>query len=285
MYTVVLMAAMTHGGEAVDFGGRRACFNRCYSSHYSGCYYNSHYVHGRYSGCCNSGTVYSHCYQGPYYHGTYTGCHGGVVVVPNAGTTPPAGGTGTPPQTGTTPPSGGTPPDTGTKPPTGGTPPDTGKQPQTGTAPGDGGKTPPSGTAPGDGGKAPETGTAPGDAGKAPSKGTAPGDAGKAPPKIEDNPPAGTAPEKPGKAPTDAPAVIDISAPVGANISVDGTQVRGTRLISPALPNGRDYHYDLSARININGQTYVQSQRVAVRAGQTTNVVFDFESNVISIDR
>lgn len=94
----------------------------------------------------------------------------------------------------------------------------------------------------------------------------------------------GAAP-KAGTPPVSAPAVIQVNVPANTSLTVDGIQVKGNKLVSPALPTGREFHYDLRAQIVRDGQTISQSQRVAVRAGQTTNVNFTFDAGTVASNR
>jgi uncharacterized protein (TIGR03000 family) len=89
MYSVVLMAALTTGGEVADFGRRGG--RGCYGGGYGGCYGG-----GYGGGCCGGwgggysrgwggcyGGGYGGCYGGGYsgyagcYGGGYGGCYGG----------------------------------------------------------------------------------------------------------------------------------------------------------------------------------------------------------------
>jgi uncharacterized protein (TIGR03000 family) len=82
MYSVVLMMAMTTGGEAADFGGRgcRGCCGGCYGGCYGGgwgCHgcRGRRGCHGCYGGGCYGGGCYGGgCYGGGCYGG---GCYGG----------------------------------------------------------------------------------------------------------------------------------------------------------------------------------------------------------------
>ncbi len=84
MYGIVLMAALTTGGEASDFGGRRCscacsgCVVTCTVSH--GCKYSCRADRCSCWGCrkakkCHGCTVYT-CHAPVYY-----GCHAATVVV------------------------------------------------------------------------------------------------------------------------------------------------------------------------------------------------------------
>jgi len=110
MYSVVLMMAVTTGGEAADFGRRGGCRGGCYGGCYGGGYGGGCYG-GGYGGCyggMSSGGCYGGgyggmssggCYGGMSYggmsYGGGYGCYGGGYAVPvTPGTTTP--GTTTP---------------------------------------------------------------------------------------------------------------------------------------------------------------------------------------------
>jgi len=72
MYSVVLMAALTTGGETPDIGRRGGCHG-CQGGCYGG---RSHGRRG--GGCCGCGGGYGGCYGGGYScGGGYGGCYGG----------------------------------------------------------------------------------------------------------------------------------------------------------------------------------------------------------------
>jgi len=73
-----------------------------------------------------------------------------------------------------------------------------------------------------------------------------------------------------------APATIVVNVPAGARLTIDGvatTQTSATRVFAtPALQNGREFHYTLRAEVVRDGRTVATTERVAVRAGQETRV-------------
>jgi len=102
----------------------------------------------------------------------------------------------------------------------------------------------------------------------------------------------GTAPE-PKKMPTkekktevDAPATIVVTLPTEAKLLVDGnatTSTSGRRVLqTPVLANGSDYVYTLRAEVVRNGQTMVETQEVTVRAGEISEVPFNFASQGVA---
>jgi uncharacterized protein (TIGR03000 family) len=79
---------------------------------------------------------------------------------------------------------------------------------------------------------------------------------------------------------TDAPARIVVRLPADAKLTVDGTVTRSTdgvrSFVSPPLQAGKDYQYTLRAEVTRDGKTVERTRDVNVRAGQTSEVNFDF---------
>lgn len=77
-----------------------------------------------------------------------------------------------------------------------------------------------------------------------------------------------------------APATIFVSLPAEAKLSIDGavtTSQTATRVfVSPALENGKDFSYTLSAELVRDGRTITTTEQVKVRAGQETRVSLQF---------
>jgi uncharacterized protein (TIGR03000 family) len=77
-----------------------------------------------------------------------------------------------------------------------------------------------------------------------------------------------------------APALLVVTLPAEATLAIDGNPTKATTSVreftSPPLQPGQDYHYTLTARITRAGQPLTVTQRVAVRAGQTTPVAMIF---------
>ncbi len=92
--------------------------------------------------------------------------------------------------------------------------------------------------------------------------------------------------DKGGDKEVQAPVTIIVNLPANAKLMVDGTATKGSaavrRLVSPALPVGREYHYNLRAEIVREGQNLAQTQRVTVRAGQESQVNFEFTTGGIA---
>jgi uncharacterized protein (TIGR03000 family) len=105
--------------------------------------------------------------------------------------------------------------------------------------------------------------------------------AGTAPPPVKKDMPKKkkTAPE------VDAPAVIQVSLPADARLTVDGYATTSTSenrtFVTPALPQG-EFQYTLRAEIVRDGRTVVETQVVTVRGGEETRVPFNFSTGVIA---
>lgn len=91
-------------------------------------------------------------------------------------------------------------------------------------------------------------------------------------------------PQKKTEAP--APATIVVVVPADARLSIDGNMTNATSarrtFVSPTLEMGADYYYTLTAEVIREGRTYVQTQRVTVRAGETTEVPFNFSLETVA---
>jgi len=77
-----------------------------------------------------------------------------------------------------------------------------------------------------------------------------------------------------------------VNLPANAKLSFDGyetTQTTAQRTFhTPALQNGREYYYTLRAEAMVEGQSVVKTERIVVRAGQTTSVNLDFSSTGVA---
>jgi uncharacterized protein (TIGR03000 family) len=82
----------------------------------------------------------------------------------------------------------------------------------------------------------------------------------------------------PGVVSADQPATVEVVAPADAVLIFDGhkTAQTGSRRVftTPPLTPGESYHYTVEAAFTQGGKRVEQRQRVAVRAGDTTPVVF-----------
>jgi uncharacterized protein (TIGR03000 family) len=83
-----------------------------------------------------------------------------------------------------------------------------------------------------------------------------------------------------------APATIVVTVPAEARVTVDGYVTKSTSatrtFVSPALEVGVNYSYTLQAEIVREGRTVVETQRINVRAGETTRVPFTFSSEAVA---
>jgi uncharacterized protein (TIGR03000 family) len=99
--------------------------------------------------------------------------------------------------------------------------------------------------------------------------------------KPSDKPPEGIpAKPKPGDgALVPAPATIVVSLPADATLTIDDTATRSTSAVrvftSPMLPVGQDFHYTLKAEYVRDAKPVVVSKEITVRAGQETRVTLD----------
>ena len=84
-----------------------------------------------------------------------------------------------------------------------------------------------------------------------------------------------------------APAVIYVSLPADAKLTIDGTPTTSTSaqrvFVSPVLAPGQDYFYTLKATMIRDGRPIVAEQRVRVRAGEVTPVSFDLSSTGVDL--
>jgi uncharacterized protein (TIGR03000 family) len=98
--------------------------------------------------------------------------------------------------------------------------------------------------------------------------------------------PKETIPVPPAKTETSARATIVVSLPADARLTVDGNPTSSTSdlrtFLSPALETGADYVYTLQAEVIRDGRSVVETQRVTVRGGETTNVPFTFASLTVA---
>jgi uncharacterized protein (TIGR03000 family) len=104
------------------------------------------------------------------------------------------------------------------------------------------------------------------------------------PPKKKDMP--GKDKKKKGTEEIDAPAVIQVTLPADARLTVDGYLTTSTSsnrtFVTPALPVGETFQYTLRAEVIRDGRTVVETQVVTVRGGEETSVPFNFSSNIVA---
>ena len=75
-------------------------------------------------------------------------------------------------------------------------------------------------------------------------------------------------------------ATLIVHLPANARLLVDGKPTRSTssvrRFFTPPLEAGENYHYDLRAEMDRNGETVTTKKRVAVRPGKTEEIYLKF---------
>jgi uncharacterized protein (TIGR03000 family) len=76
-----------------------------------------------------------------------------------------------------------------------------------------------------------------------------------------------------------APASIAVNVPAEAIVTIDGKATRSTSanrvFATPELNPGQVYYYTLTATVVRDGKTYASSEKVAVKAGETTTLSLD----------
>ena len=74
----------------------------------------------------------------------------------------------------------------------------------------------------------------------------------------------------------EAPAFIRVTLPADAKLTIDGNATKATSadrtFVTPPLEAGKTFHYELRAEIGSGENKTTIERRVAVRAGQQTNV-------------
>jgi uncharacterized protein (TIGR03000 family) len=79
-----------------------------------------------------------------------------------------------------------------------------------------------------------------------------------------------------------ASATIVVNLPSDAALKVDDQPVESRTLVTPALDQGREFHYTLTAEIVRDGETLTATKEVAVRAGEETQVSIDFTTATVA---
>jgi uncharacterized protein (TIGR03000 family) len=81
-----------------------------------------------------------------------------------------------------------------------------------------------------------------------------------------------------------APATLVVDLPAEARLTIDGDPTTSTSehrvFVSPELNPGRDYHYTLRAEIMRDGKPVTVARKVAVRAGEETQVTLILPNEV-----
>jgi len=77
-----------------------------------------------------------------------------------------------------------------------------------------------------------------------------------------------------------APATIVVSLPANAKLLIDDRATSSTSanrtFATPALEQGKEYYYTLTAEIVRDGKNETVTQKVAVRAGEASRVNIEF---------
>ena len=84
-----------------------------------------------------------------------------------------------------------------------------------------------------------------------------------------------------------APGTIVVTLPEDARLLVDGHTTTSTSevrvLVSPTLEPGRDFHYTLQAEVTRDGKLVRIEERVAVRAGEETQVTLRLPAEGVAL--
>ncbi len=90
----------------------------------------------------------------------------------------------------------------------------------------------------------------------------------------------------PPEARSEAPATLVVSLPSDAALTIDGSATRSTSgvrtFLSPPLQPDKTYQYTLKATLMRDGKPVERTKDVTVRAGQTSEVRFDFGTSAVS---
>jgi uncharacterized protein (TIGR03000 family) len=83
-----------------------------------------------------------------------------------------------------------------------------------------------------------------------------------------------------------APAQLVVNLPAQARLTIENQPTTATsgsrRFVSPALQPGRDYSYTLRAELVEDGTPITATKEVIVRAGETSEVTFDFAPRTVT---
>jgi uncharacterized protein (TIGR03000 family) len=83
-----------------------------------------------------------------------------------------------------------------------------------------------------------------------------------------------------------APVSLVVRLPADARLTIDGHPTRstsGTRwFVSPPLEPGKTFHYELRAEVVRDGKRLTETRRVAVRAGQVSDVTMAFPGQAVA---
>ena len=77
-----------------------------------------------------------------------------------------------------------------------------------------------------------------------------------------------------------------MSLPADAKLSIDDHATTSTSaqrsFVSPALQRGQEYHYTLTAEVTVDNKPIVFSERISVKAGESTRVTLTPPTGVAS---
>jgi uncharacterized protein (TIGR03000 family) len=81
-----------------------------------------------------------------------------------------------------------------------------------------------------------------------------------------------------------APATIIVNLPADAKLMFDDYATTSTSNVrtfqTPTLPMGKDFTYTLKAQLMVEGKPMTQTEKITVRAGEETKVMFSFPNTV-----
>jgi uncharacterized protein (TIGR03000 family) len=87
---------------------------------------------------------------------------------------------------------------------------------------------------------------------------------------------------------TEAPARLYVTLPAEAQLTIDDTPTVSTSnervFESPTLPQGKTFYYVLKATVTRDGKTETVTQKVAVRAGEDTQVKLEIPATSAAAD-
>jgi uncharacterized protein (TIGR03000 family) len=87
-------------------------------------------------------------------------------------------------------------------------------------------------------------------------------------------------------APVDTTATLVVNLPADAKLTVDDHPTTSTSarrvFTTPALRQGDEYYYNLKAQVERDGKTVTLGKQAIVRAGQQTEVSFDFAGTKVA---
>jgi uncharacterized protein (TIGR03000 family) len=83
-----------------------------------------------------------------------------------------------------------------------------------------------------------------------------------------------------------APATLIVSLPADAKLTIDDHVTTSTSaqrtFVTPDLAAGQEYHYTLTAEVTVDGKPIVFSERVTVKAGESSRITLTPPTGVAS---